>query len=49
MRTFCIENDPEIFPGHYTWEVADKGFKMAFTMKKLGMINTRESILENQK
>jgi hypothetical protein len=27
--TFYIENDAEIFPAHYTWEVAEKGFKMA--------------------
>jgi hypothetical protein len=33
----CIENDPEIFPAHYTWKVAEKGFKMAF-MIKLPMI-----------
>jgi hypothetical protein len=45
--TFCIENDAEVlFPAHYTWNVADKGFKMDFTMNKLAMINSREIILE---
>ncbi len=39
---FCIENDAEIFPAHYTWKVADKGFKMAFMMNKLAMINSCE-------
>ncbi len=27
--------DAEIFPAHYTWKVAEKGFKMAFMMNKL--------------
>ncbi len=27
-----MENDAEIFPVHYTWKVAEKGFKMAFMM-----------------
>ena len=45
-HTFCIENDAEIFPAHYTWKVADKGFKMAFMMNKLAMTNSREIILE---
>jgi hypothetical protein len=31
---FYIENDTEIFPEHYTWKVAEKGFKMAFIMNK---------------
>ncbi len=31
---------------HYTWKVVDKGFKMAFTMNKLAMINSCEIILE---
>jgi len=44
--TFYIENDDEIFPAHYTWKVAEKGFKMAFMMSKLEMINTCEIILE---
>jgi hypothetical protein len=44
--TFCIENDAEIFPAHYTWMVAEKGFKMAFMINKLAMINSCEIILE---
>ncbi len=40
-----IENDAEIFPAHYTWQVAEKGFKIAF-MNKLAMINSFEIILE---
>ncbi len=28
-----IENDAKIMPAHYTWKVAEKGFKMAFMMK----------------
>jgi hypothetical protein len=43
---FCIENDAEIFPGHYTWKVAEKGVKMDFMMIKLVMINSFEFILE---
>ena len=43
---FYIENDAEIFPAHYTWKVAEKGFKMAFIMNKLAMINSCEIILE---
>jgi hypothetical protein len=31
-----MENDAEIFPVHYTWKVAEKGFKMAL----LAMINS---------
>ncbi len=46
MRTFLIENDAEIFPAHYTFKVAEKGFKMAFMMNKLAMINSCEIILE---
>ena len=46
LSTFYIENDAEIFPAHYTWKVAGKGFKMAFMMNKLAMINSREIILE---
>jgi hypothetical protein len=45
VHFFYIENDAEIFPVHYTWRVAEKGFKMAFIMNKLAMIN-REIILE---
>ncbi len=43
---FYIENDAEIFPAHYTWKVADKGFKIAFMMIKLAMIISLEIILE---
>jgi hypothetical protein len=43
-----IENDAEIFPEHYTWKVADKGFKMAVKMNKLAMINFCEIILKNK-
>ncbi len=43
-----MENDAEIFPAHYTWEVAEKGFKMAFMMNKLAMINFSEIILETK-
>ena len=49
MHTFCIENDAEIFPLHYTWKVADKGFKMAFMMNKIAVIISCEIILEKQK
>ncbi len=46
--TVCtfIENDAEKFPAHYTWKVAEKGFKMAFMMNKLAMINSCEIVLE---
>ncbi len=43
---FCIENDAEIFPAHFTWKVAEKGFKMAFMMNKIAMINSCEIIIE---
>jgi hypothetical protein len=43
---FCIENDAEIFPAHYTWKVAEKGFKIAFMMNKLAMIISFEIIFE---
>ncbi len=43
---FYIENEAEIFPVQYTWKVAEKGFKMAFMMNKLAMINFCEIILE---
>ncbi len=43
---FYIENDAEIFPAHSTWKVAEKGFKIAFMMNKLAMINSCEIILE---
>ncbi len=45
---FCNENDDEIFPAHYTWKVAEKGFKMAFMTNQLAMINSCEIILEKQ-
>jgi hypothetical protein len=41
-----MENDAEIFPTHYTWKVAEKGFMMASVMNKLAMINSCEIILE---
>jgi hypothetical protein len=41
-----MENDAEIFLAHYTWKVAEKGFKMACLMNKLAMINSSE-IIEN--
>jgi hypothetical protein len=41
-----MENDAEIFPAHYTWKVAEKGFKMACRMNKLAKINSCETILE---
>ncbi len=46
MHFFYIENDAEIFPVYYTWKVAKKGFKMAFMMKKLALINSCEIFLE---
>jgi hypothetical protein len=46
VRTFYIENDAEIFPAHYSWKVAEKGFKIAFMMIKLVMIISFEIILE---
>jgi hypothetical protein len=30
-----VEYDAEIFPAHYTWKVAEKGFMMASMMNKL--------------
>ncbi len=45
VHTFYMENDAEIFPAHYTWKVAEKGFKMASMMNKLAMINSCEIIL----
>jgi hypothetical protein len=41
-----MENDAEIFPAHYTWMVAEKGFKMASMMNKLVINNSCEIILE---
>ncbi len=46
VHVFYIENDAEIFPAHFTWKVAEKGFKIAFMMNKLAMINSFEIILE---
>ncbi len=45
-RAYHIENDSETFPAHYTWKLAEKGFKVAFMMNKLAMINSCEIILE---
>jgi hypothetical protein len=42
----CIENNAEIFPAHYTWKMAEKGFQIAFMMNKLLMIISFEIILE---
>jgi hypothetical protein len=44
--TFYIENDAKIFPAHYRWKVAEKGFKIAFMMNKLAMMISFEIILE---
>jgi hypothetical protein len=41
-----MENDSEIFPAHYTWKVAEKGFQMASMMNKIAMINSCEIVLE---
>ncbi len=41
-----MENDAEILPVHYTWKVAQKGFKMAFKINKHAMMNSCEIILE---
>jgi hypothetical protein len=41
-----MENDAEIFPAHYTWMVAEKGFRMDSMMNKRAMINSYEIILE---
>ncbi len=41
-----MENDAEIFPAHYTWKVAEKGFKMTPMLNKLAMMNSYEIILE---
>ncbi len=45
---FYIENDAEIFPAHYTWKVAEKGFNMGFLINKLATINSCEIILEKK-
>jgi hypothetical protein len=49
VRNFYIENNVEIFPAHYTWKVAEKGFMMAFMMNKLAIINSCKIILEKLK
>ncbi len=41
-----MENDAKIFPAHYTWKVAEKGFKMTSMINKLAMMNSCEIILE---
>jgi hypothetical protein len=41
-----MDNDAEIFPAHYTWKVAEKGFKMDCMMNKLVMINSCEIIVK---
>ncbi len=41
-----MENDAEIFPAHYTWNLAEKGFKMASMVNNLAMINSCEIVLE---
>jgi hypothetical protein len=46
---FLHWNDAEIFPVHYTWKVAEKGFKMVLMINKLAMINSCEIILEKWK
>jgi len=46
VHYFYIENDDEILTAHYKWQVDEKGFKMAFMMNKLAMINSCEIILE---
>ncbi len=46
MCTFYITNDAKIFPAHYKWKVAEKGFKMALIMNKLSIINSSEIILK---
>jgi len=35
-----------MFPARYTWKVAEKGFKIAFMVIKLAMINSCEIIIE---
>jgi hypothetical protein len=43
---YIFHNDAEIFPAHYTWKKAEKGFKIAFMINKLAMIIYFEIILE---
>jgi len=42
-----MENDAELFPAHYTWKVAAKGYKMACFMNKPALIISCEIILQN--
>jgi hypothetical protein len=49
VRTFSIENDAEIFSAHSAWKVGEKGFKMAFMMNTLVMINSCEIVIKKQK
>ena len=42
-----MENDAELFPVHYTWKVAAKGFKMACLMNKPPLIISCEIILQD--
>jgi len=42
-----MENDAEIFPVHFTWKVAEKGFKMPLLMNKRAMIYSCEIFVEN--
>ncbi len=46
MHFLYIETDAEIFPAHYTWKVAEKGFKTAFMMNNLAMNDSCEIIVE---
>jgi hypothetical protein len=41
-----MENNAKRFPAHYTWKVAEEGFKMASMMNKPAVINSCEIILE---
>ncbi len=41
-----MENDAEIIPAHYSWKVAEKGFKIASMLNKLAISNSCEIILE---
>jgi len=46
VHFYTFENYAEIFLACYIWRVAERGFKMAFMMNKLAMINSCEIILE---
>jgi hypothetical protein len=39
-----MENDAEIFAAHSTWKVPEKGFKIAFMMNTLSIMNSCEII-----